>query len=365
MKIRNRFKLIFIAIFFAVAAGAGSYFLLLSRSNQGKTPGNLLNNVFGWKYPVAKFPSTGSGRDLAYSDIRDPGGMPQGLPVRLRIPAISVDSAIEDALITPDGRMDVPAGSVNVAWFSLGPHPGQIGSAVIGGHFGISNNVPFVFYNLDKLTIGDKIYIVDDKGETLTFAVRSIKSFDRNADATTVFTSDDGLAHLNLITCEGVWNQINGNYPERLVIFTDAIPGEGAVTASVFYRSLSMGAKGVDVAALQTALEQNGFLVMPALVAKGFFGVLTAAAVVKYQTSVGLPPVGVFGPLTKAKLIAETIAAKPKFPSTAIAIPESTHQMFMQYIRVLYATPIDGFVTSFLLFSIVAVAFKTIKRKDA
>ncbi|MDP2599084.1 MAG: class F sortase [Candidatus Liptonbacteria bacterium] len=194
-------KLILIVIFLAGVAGAAYYFLLPQpdQNDQAKT---LSDKGFGWKYPVAKFPSTGSGGQLAYSDIRDPGGIPQGLPVRLKIPIIGVDSAIEDALITPDGRMDVPIGSINVAWFSLGPHPGQVGSAVIGGHFGITNGVPFVFYNLDKLRSGDKIYIVDDKGDTLAFVVRSLKSFDRNADATPVFTSNDGLAHLNLITCE-------------------------------------------------------------------------------------------------------------------------------------------------------------------
>lgn len=130
-------------------------------------------------------------------------------------------SAIEDALITPDGRMDVPSGSVNVAWFSLGPHPGQPGSAVIGGHFGIKNGVPYVFYNLDKLKAGDMVYVVDDIGYVNAFVVRSISSFDRDADATTVFTSSDGLAHLNLVTCEGVWNQANDSYPQRLVVFTD------------------------------------------------------------------------------------------------------------------------------------------------
>lgn len=112
----------------------------------------LSDRLFGWKFPVAKFPLVGSGGGpLAYSDIRDPGGIPQGLPVRLKIPVIEVNSAIEDALITPDGRMDVPVGSVNVAWFSLGPHPGQEGSAVIGGHFGVKNGVPFVFYSLEPI----------------------------------------------------------------------------------------------------------------------------------------------------------------------------------------------------------------------
>jgi len=96
----------------------------------------------------------------------------------------------------------LPAGSEDVAWFALGPHPGQVGSAVIGGHFGISNGVPYVFYNLNKLKVDDNVYIIDDSGNTLTFVVRSIKSYDRNASAVNVFTSDDGLAHLNLITCE-------------------------------------------------------------------------------------------------------------------------------------------------------------------
>lgn len=188
-----------------------------------KSANDIPDNLFGWKFPVAKFPKVGPLGDLAYSDIRDPGGIPSGLPVRLVIPVIGVDSAIEDALITEDGRMDVPAGSVNVAWFSLGPLPGQRGSAVIGGHFGIKDDVPFVFYDLDKLKIGDKVYIVNDKGENLSFVVKSTKSYDRDADATDVFTSGDGLAHLNLITCEGVWNKINNSYPKRLVVFTESI----------------------------------------------------------------------------------------------------------------------------------------------
>lgn len=225
------------AVFIVGAVGFGTYFLFFQKTNTDKITTVAIDNSLGWKFPVAKFPLTGSVRGgLAYSDIRNPGGIPQGLPVRLKIPVIGVDSAIEDALITPDGRMDVPIGSKNVAWFALGPHPGQQGSAVIGGHYGIKNGVPFVFYKLDNLKVGDNIYIIDDKNDTLSFVIRSIKLFNRDADATAVFTSGDGLAHLNLITCEGVWNQVNGSYPERRVIFTDALSGEGALapTTSAF-----------------------------------------------------------------------------------------------------------------------------------
>ncbi len=208
-------------MFLVAVVGVGLCLVLLPQLKSHKAAGSA-SGSFGWKFPVAKFPSVGSTKgQVAYSSLRTPGGVPQGLPVRLKIPSIGVDSAIEDAVITPDGRMDVPENSVNVAWFSAGPHPGQEGSAVIGGHFGIKNGVPFVFYNLDKLSSGDQVYIINDRDETLSFVVRSVRSFDRDADATTVFTSSDGLAHLNLVTCEGIWNQANGSYPQRLVVFTD------------------------------------------------------------------------------------------------------------------------------------------------
>jgi LPXTG-site transpeptidase (sortase) family protein len=222
MKVNRPLKLAITIIFLFGVAGAGAY-LFLSQYQVGINEQNLADNTLGWKFPTVKLPSTGSVQ-IAVSSINNTSNAPKGLPVRLKIPTIGVDSAIEDAFITPDGRMDVPAGSVNVAWFALGPHPGQVGSAVIGGHYGIKNNVPFVFYKLNELKVGDKVYVVDDKGNNLAFVVRLIKSFDRNADATTVFTSQDGLAHLNLVTCEGIWNRVNNNYPQRLVVFTDAVP---------------------------------------------------------------------------------------------------------------------------------------------
>jgi type VI secretion system secreted protein VgrG len=72
-----------------------------------------------------------------------------------------------------------------------------------------------------------------------------------------------------------------------------------------FYRSLSIGAQGADVVVLQTALEQKDLLTIPSGVTKGYFGTLTRKAVTKYQANVNLPTVGIFGPLTRAKLTSE------------------------------------------------------------
>lgn len=203
----------------AILLTSYQFFLPPDRTAYDKT---LNGNQFGWKIPTLKYLPSGQVIDTAaYSKLREPSPTPSGLPVRLIIPIIGVNTAIEDAYITSDGRMDVPSGSVNVAWYALGFRPGQNGSAVIGGHFGIDNGVPKVFYDLNKLKVGDKVYIADDQKNTLAFQVRSIRLFGRNDDSTPVFVSSDGLAHLNLITCEGVWNKVNDSYPDRRVVFTD------------------------------------------------------------------------------------------------------------------------------------------------
>lgn len=144
-----------------------------------------------------------------------------GLPVRLTIPSISVDAAVEYVGVTPDGAMDVPKDPQQVAWFQFGPHPGEPGNAVIAGHYGWKDNIPAVFDELSKLRKGDTISIEDDKGAVTTFIVRESRLLGENEDASNVFTSNDGKAHLNLITCEGVWNAATKSYSKRLVVFTD------------------------------------------------------------------------------------------------------------------------------------------------
>lgn len=144
------------------------------------------------------------------------------LPVRLKIPKIKVDASIEYVGLTSDGAMDVPKNPGEVAWFTLGPRPGEIGSAVVAGHYGLlKSGEASVFDDLNRLQRGDKIYIEDKKGATVGFIVREIRSFDPKADASTVFGSNDGKSHLNLVTCEGVWDEVSKGYPMRLVVFTD------------------------------------------------------------------------------------------------------------------------------------------------
>lgn len=144
-----------------------------------------------------------------------------GRPVHLRIPAIRVDAVVESVSLTSAGAVGVPKGPTNTAWFNLGPRPGERGSAVIDGHFGWKNGIPAAFDNLYKLQKGDKLYVEDENGKVISFIVRGLRRYGERDDVSAVFISNDGKSHLNLITCEGVWDPVYKSYSKRLVVFAD------------------------------------------------------------------------------------------------------------------------------------------------
>src|ERR1035437_2008022 len=86
------------------------------------------------------------------------------------------------------------------------------------------------------------------------------------------------------------------------------ILGFALVASAVSYTFtsyMSVGSIGADVSALQTWLIANGFSI-PSITSgaasTGYYGSQTQAAVRAYQTSVGIPSLGMVGPLTLASL---------------------------------------------------------------
>jgi len=128
-----------------------------------------------------------------------------GLPRRLVIPSINVDAPVIYVGLASDGTVDVPKGPQETAWFQLGPRPGQQGSAVITGHFGPwRNGGASVFDNLDKLKVGDIIYVKDNENNQLSFKVQESRIYQSDESPKEVFNNNDGI-YLNLITCNGEW----------------------------------------------------------------------------------------------------------------------------------------------------------------
>ena len=144
-------------------------------------------------------------------------------PLRLAVASIGIDTPIKEVELTADGDMAIDDSIDSVAWYRLGPQPGEQGSAVIAGHYGWKNGQAAVFNKLHTLKAGDKVVVSDKAGAETVFAVRELREYSPEADATEVFRSSDGKAHLNLITCIGTWNLSAQSYTKRLVVFTDQV----------------------------------------------------------------------------------------------------------------------------------------------
>ena len=164
--------------------------------------------------------------NLAIAKISEPQTAtktPKGLPARLKIPRIHVDAVINHVGLLPDGSMGIPEHPLNAAWYKLGPKPGDTGSAVIDGHVNWWYGATGVFAHLSTVKPGDTITVQDEQGKETHFIVRESRAFGFHEDASTVFRSYDGKAHLNLITCEGVWIKSAQAYSKRLVVFADKV----------------------------------------------------------------------------------------------------------------------------------------------
>ncbi len=106
------------------------------------------------------------------------------------------------------------------------------------------------------------------------------------------------------------------------------------LTFTSFEKNLTVGGTGIDVEMLQKWLESSGYLKMPAGVAKGYFGGITQAALIKFQLAQGIvPPVGYFGPTTRAKITellnqgGSTISLQVLTPNGGEKWKESTNEV--------------------------------------
>lgn len=88
-------------------------------------------------------------------------------PMRLGIPAISLDSAVVAGGTAANGQIVPPAGKVQ--WYDSSPVPGTPGTAVMAGH--VTSPEPDVFHRLPEVRPGDAVKVTSEQGVTTTFRV--------------------------------------------------------------------------------------------------------------------------------------------------------------------------------------------------
>lgn len=142
-------------------------------------------------------------------------------PVRLLIPSLNIDAAVQEVGVTARGNMGVPSNYTDVGWYRWGPAPGAKGSAVIDGHVDNGFGLSGVFKKLSELQKGDSVYVTTREQVTLHFVVTGIERYPYESAPTELVFSRQDKARLNLITCEGRWVAADKTYNQRLVVYTE------------------------------------------------------------------------------------------------------------------------------------------------
>ena len=156
----------------------------------------------------------------AYRSVRT--YRPVAAPVRLRIPAIGVDTTLVRLGLAPDGSIAAPTRWELAGWYAKGPRPGQPAPAVIAGHVD-SRSGPAVFYRLRELRPGARVYVARADGSTIRFRVTETRRVAKSAFPADLVYTPTLRPVLRLVTCGGTFDAATGHYRDNVVV--SAEPG--------------------------------------------------------------------------------------------------------------------------------------------
>jgi len=151
-----------------------------------------------------------------------PVAVARSVPVAVRIPAIGLAVWLTQLGLNADGTVAVPTSVQVPGWFSPGPSPGQVGSAVILGHVD-SYKGPGVFFQLRTLQPGNQIAVNLADGVIATFKVTSVVEYQKSAFPDQKVYGSNGSSELQLVTCRGTFDSQTGHYLSNIVVYSSFV----------------------------------------------------------------------------------------------------------------------------------------------
>lgn len=138
-------------------------------------------------------------------------------PVRLIIPSIGVDTAVERVGLRADGTLRQPSGWHIAGWYTGSVRPGDVGPSIIIGHVD-SVHGPAVFFRLRQLRRGNVIVAQGSDGRPVTFVVDTAAAYAKTNLPTNAVYGATSTPELRLVTCTGDFDYNARSYVDNLVV---------------------------------------------------------------------------------------------------------------------------------------------------
>ena len=146
--------------------------------------------------------------------------LPASVPVRITIPAESVDAPVMKLGLNPNGTVQVPPlDNHNLAgWYTGSVTPGQTGASIVLGHVDTYAGGS-VFFKIKDLRPGDKIDILRADGITAIFTVDGLQKAAKVAFPSSSVYGNPGYPALRLVTCGGPFDSATGEYLDNIIVY--------------------------------------------------------------------------------------------------------------------------------------------------
>ena len=136
-------------------------------------------------------------------------------PVRMYIPALGIDAAIQDTG-SSQGVMEIVPSADIISWFRGAAIPGNDGNCFLAGHNNWGGvNGPLM--EMDTLNIGDEMDIEYADGTRLKFMLESVFVYALATAPAHLIMDAGGEARVTVITCKGPVNASTGTSDYRIV----------------------------------------------------------------------------------------------------------------------------------------------------
>lgn len=132
--------------------------------------------------------------------------------------AVGIDAPVGPLFLDENGVLPPPESFDAAGWWHDGPEPGEAGAAVIAGHVD-SYRGPAVFFRLDKIRQGDKIFVDRADGSTVVFVAQRIEQHPKDEFPTQAVYGDTPGSTLRLITCGGMFDYEDRRYLANVIVF--------------------------------------------------------------------------------------------------------------------------------------------------
>ncbi len=155
---------------------------------------------------------------------KDPGPVtkeytvPADQPRSIRISKLGTDAYVQRVGVTKDNAMATPNNIAFTGWYVNSVAPGTDGLSIINGHAG-GRYTDGVFKSLKNLASGDVVQVQRGDLSWHNYEVVSVKTV-RVAEANSALYQRNLLfaKQLNLITCDGNFNDAAQTYDERTIV---------------------------------------------------------------------------------------------------------------------------------------------------